>query len=142
MHRRILKLAASLLALSILLQAADTFKDVEYLYKAEGKDKGQQIGGNLAFDSAAQTMAFQSKKMTLELHAQSITSALYERTSKPRYAAGLLLAWPLLFTKTKSHFLTIQYKSETGEGNLRCSIWTRATIAKSWRQLKPRSGRR
>ena len=61
-------------------------------------------------------MAFQSKKMTLELHAQSITSALYERTSKPRYAAGLLLAWPLLFTKTKSHFLTIQYKSETGEG--------------------------
>jgi len=61
-------------------------------------------------------MVFESKKTTLELRAASITNALYERTSRPRYVSGLLLAWPLLFTKGKKHFLTIQYKGESGEG--------------------------
>lgn len=46
----------------------------------------------------------------------SVTNAVYERASKPRYAAGLLLAWPLLFTKSKQHYLTLQYKADSGEG--------------------------
>jgi hypothetical protein len=109
-------ISAGLLLLSSLVQAADSFKNVEYLYKAEGGDKGQQVGGRLNFDSKTQTILFDSKKVRLELQGSSITSALYERTSRPRYVSGLLLAWPLLFTKSKKHFLTIQYKSDSGEG--------------------------
>ena len=47
---------------------------------------------------------------------EAIRSLYYERTSKPRYAAGLLIAWPLLFTKSKQHYLTIQYKDQSGDG--------------------------
>ena len=36
----------------------------------------------------------------------SVTKRICERTKKPRYSAGLLLAWPLLFTKEKQHDLT------------------------------------
>ena len=38
----------------------------------------------------------------------SIMKLIYERTKKPRYSAGLLLAWPLLFTKEKQHYLTFE----------------------------------
>ena len=43
-----------------------------------------------------------------EADYSSINKIFYERTKKPRYAAGLLLAWPLLFTKEKQHYLTFQ----------------------------------
>jgi hypothetical protein len=43
-------------------------------------------------------------------------NAVYERTSTPRYAAGLFLAWPLLFTKEKKHFVTFQYKDSSSDG--------------------------
>jgi hypothetical protein len=107
---------AGFLVFSSLLLAADSFKNVEYLYKAEGKDKGQQVGGRLNFDSKLGLMTFDSKKVRLELQATSVSSAIYERTSRPRYVSGLLLAWPLLLTKSKKHFLTIQYKDGSGEG--------------------------
>ncbi len=116
MLKRTYQLAAVLCVLSATLQAADRFKNVEYMYKAEGKDKGEEIGGTLNFDAKAQMIDFASKKVNLELKGASITNALYERTSRPRYVSGLLLAWPLLFTKGKKHFLTIEYKSDSGEG--------------------------
>jgi len=116
MLKRILRLGVTWVVLSVLLQAADTFKNVEYLYKPEGQDKGQQISGTLDFYARAQRIVFLSKKTRLELEGSLITSALYERTSRPRYVSGLLLAWPLLFTKGKKHFLTIQYKDTSGEG--------------------------
>ena len=46
----------------------------------------------------------------------SIKSIRYERTARPNYAAGLLVAWPLLFTKTKQHFVTIHYVDGSGTG--------------------------
>jgi hypothetical protein len=109
------RFVATLLCVVIPAIAGDTFKHVEYLYKVEGKDKGKQVDGKLDFDAKAQTILFASKKVQLAVAGPSITSALYERTSRPRYVSGLLLAWPLLLTKGKKHFLTIQYKSE-GEG--------------------------
>jgi hypothetical protein len=113
------------LALAVLLEA-ETFKNVEYLYKPEGKDKGQQVEGKLNFNIPAKKITFESKRIptafgshdpiSLELAVDAITDVVYERTSKPRYAAGLLLAWPLLFTKEKKHFLTVQYKDGEGIG--------------------------
>jgi len=104
-------------AISAAVLSAETFKDVEYIYTPDGKQKPKTIGGQLTCDSATKKVTFYSKKVALlDLTDTSVTSALYERTSKPRYAAGLLLAWPLLFTKSKKHYLTFQYKTETGEG--------------------------
>ena len=44
----------------------------------------------------------------------SVRTLIYERSSKPRYAVGLLIAWPLLFTKSKQHYLTVQHASGYG----------------------------
>jgi len=43
----------------------------------------------------------------------SIKTLTYERSSSPRYAAALL-AWPLIFTNEKRHYLTIQYTGVNG----------------------------
>lgn len=114
--RTILRTFVLVFVFSVLLQAAETFGNVEYLYKPDGKDKGQEIGGVLYFDAPTKKVIFQSKKITLDVSAHSMTSALYERTSRPRYVSGLLLAWPLLFTKGKKHFLTLQYQGASGDG--------------------------
>jgi hypothetical protein len=106
-----------MLTLFNALLSAETFKDVEYIYTPDGKDKPKTISGTLTLDSATKRVMFSTKKATMvDLTDTAVGSALYERTSKPRYAAGLLLAWPLLFTKTKKHYLTFQYKTEAGEG--------------------------
>ena len=39
-----------------------------------------------------------------------LTGIVYERAATPRYKTGLLLAWPLLFTKGKKHFVTLQHE--------------------------------
>jgi len=39
---------------------------------------------------------------------------LYEKAAKPRYAAGLLSGGPLLFTKSKKHYLTVDYIDAAG----------------------------
>lgn len=123
---RIFQRSATFLLFSILLQA-EVFSNVRYLYKAEGDDKGQEVVGNLNIDASAKKLVFQSpapKKrkrnsppdVTIEVKANSITSALYERASRPRYVPALLIAWPLIFTKGKKHFLTMQYNGDSGEG--------------------------
>jgi len=57
------------------------------------------------------------KDMTLlELPYSNITSAVYERAATPRYAAAVLVSPLFLFTKSKKHFLTVQYKGKDGQG--------------------------
>lgn len=102
-------------ALFATVVAADTFKDVEYIHQGEN-GKGQKDGGQLIIDSSAKHLMFESKATTeLDVPFDRVTHLVYEKASKPRYAAGLLLAWPLLFTKSKQHFLTVQY-TQGGEG--------------------------
>jgi hypothetical protein len=96
------------------------FGKAQYIKRsAAGEKKGQTIDGTLRFDSASKEVQFFKKldappEFTLKYDA--IKSMLYEKTAKPRYAAGLILAWPLLFTKSKKHFLTIQYTDAAGTG--------------------------
>ena len=40
----------------------------------------------------------------------------YEKTSKPRYAEAILVSPFFLFSKTKRHFLSIQYTDANGAG--------------------------
>jgi hypothetical protein len=42
---------------------------------------------------------------------------LYERTSKPRYGLAILVSAIFIFTKSKAHYLTIQYKQPDGQGD-------------------------
>ena len=102
---------------SILAQSnvADRFKDVKYVKTAEKKT--DEIAGELEIDKQNGGIRFLSKGSELvKVEKPQVTSLLYERTSRPRYVSGLLLAWPLLFTKGKKHFLTIQYKNSAGQG--------------------------
>lgn len=103
---------------------ADTFGDVEYIHQGE-KGKREREGGRLIIHSAGKHIVFQSGDRTeMDVPFDRVTHLVYEKASKPRYAAGLLLAWPLLFTKSKQHFLTVQYRQGdegkyASEGNYR-----------------------
>ena len=80
-------------------------------------DKMQEVEGTLHSDARARHVRFDTGgRAAFEVPYDRIRSLLYERAAKPRYAAGLLLAWPLLFTKSKKHFLTIQYADASGQG--------------------------
>ena len=96
------------------------FDKAEYIKPAAaGSKKGATIAGILRLDATKKEVQFVDKKgnpAPLSVKYDAIKSLLYEKTSKPRYAAGLLVAWPLLFTKSKKHYLTIQYTDATGAG--------------------------
>ncbi len=100
-------------------QGPFNFDKAEYIKPAEaGSKKGETLPGILRFDGAKKEVQFVDRKGTgaLSIRYDAIKSMLYEKTAKPRYAAGLLLAWPLLFTKSKKHYLTIQYTDAAGAG--------------------------
>ena len=93
------------------------FGDCQYFYKSPGDSKARPIKGSLIFDPKGSQVGFFSEGANrVGIPYSNITTLLYERTSKPRYALGLLVAWPLLFTKSKKHYLTVQYKSAEGQG--------------------------
>lgn len=80
-------------------------------------NKMQEVEGTLASDAGAKYLRFETGgRMAFEVPYDRIKSILYEKASKPRYTAGLLLAWPLLFTKSKKHYMTIQYADASGQG--------------------------
>jgi len=113
-------LAATGLVLMLALGAcAQSFDHVQYLKGSSGNRKGgEKISGALQFDASKKAVEFVNKKGTSELTIPnaSITNIIYERTAHPRYVQGLLIAWPLLLTKTKKHYLTVQYADASGAG--------------------------
>lgn len=100
--------------------AQTTFDKAVYLKApAPGQKKGDTIKGVLVFDGAAKELQFVVSKGGLaafNIKYDAVKSLLYERSAKPRYALGLLVAWPLLFTKSKKHYLTIHYTDPAGAG--------------------------
>lgn len=102
------------------LPAATTFEKVEYLPpKVEGqRQNANPIKGKIVFDKEKKLMEFQDEKSqpVVTIPYEKIRSMLYEKTAKPRYAEAILLSPFFLFTKTKKHFLTIQYTDDAGNG--------------------------
>ncbi len=77
----------------------------------------QQVQGVLVSDSKAKQVSFDSGgAVPFQIPYASIKAIHYERSATPRYAAGLLVAWPLLFTKSKQHYLTFRYEENDGQG--------------------------
>ena len=85
----------------------DTFTSVDYLFKSEGTDKIELVGGNLSFDELTGKLSFRSSTQNLDIPTASVTSISYGRANKPRYAVGVLR--PVPFAQSKQHYLTIQY---------------------------------
>lgn len=79
--------------------------------------EAQEIDGALISDTRNRQLRFETgSRAAFEVSYRAIKSLLYEKAARPRYGAGLLLAWPLLFTKSKKHFVTIQYTDASGQG--------------------------
>lgn len=101
----------------VLASAAfgQNFDHAQYFPKATpGQKKSDPVKGVFRIDGNSKEIQFLGKggASAVSIKMDNIKSILYERTAKPRYAEGLLIAWPLLFTKSKSHYLTIQYNDE------------------------------
>jgi len=110
------------LLLSLNVFAAEKFNHAEYLKPktadSANKKDTNPIKGEVAFDQSAKTLSFVDQKgaAVVTIPYDKIKSMLYEKTSRPRYAEGLLLSPFFLFTKTKKHFLTVQYTDSSGNG--------------------------
>jgi hypothetical protein len=109
-------LAAVMALLPVVAMADGRFAEARLLVP-KNDNKMQEVEGILVSDSRARHVRFDTGgRAAFEVPFESIKSIHYEKASKPRYAAGLLLAWPLLFTKSKKHYLTIQYVDGAGQG--------------------------
>ena len=107
----LLRLAlASLIIVALLAaQAAPAFDKSMFIANDE-QGKTKKIDGILRVEE--DRILFEAKKggTVFEAAYEDVSKLIYERTKKPHYSAGLLLAWPLLFTKEKQHYITIESK--------------------------------
>jgi hypothetical protein len=97
--------------------AQEKIDHAEYMKPAAvGEKKGEVVKGDISFDGARKSIQFIDTHGTTDfmISYSSISSMLYEQTAKPRYAEGILIAWPLLLTKSKKHYLTIHYSDQGG----------------------------
>jgi hypothetical protein len=121
--RKTLATAVCLLFLSeIGLGATAKFDKAEYMPpKTAGSQNtkaGSPVKGDVCFDKETKTLSFTDGKgnAVVSIPYDKIKSMLYEQTSRPRYAEAILLSPFFLFSKTKKHFLTIQYTNAAGDG--------------------------
>jgi hypothetical protein len=98
---------AAIVAAPVLAQAESAFAK-SMLTRTDSEGKTEKVDGILRITS--DSIRFDAKQGGEIFNAPfgKVTKLVYERTKKPRYSAGLLLAWPLLFTKEKQHYLTVE----------------------------------
>jgi len=101
------------------------FDKVDYMPpKIEGQKKSAQpVKGHVIFDKEKKIVEFQDAKgqIIVTIPYDKIKSLLYEKTSKPRYAEAILVSPFFLFSKTKKHFLSIQY-ADANEAGAFCML--------------------
>ena len=101
------------------------FDKVDYMPpKIEGQKKtAQPVKGHVIFDKEKKIVEFQDAKgqIIVTIPYDKIKSLLYEKTSKPRYAEAILVSPFFLFSKTKKHFLSIQY-ADANEAGAFCML--------------------
>lgn len=111
---RALALVYMLLASVCSAQGQFDFDKAVYVKHVEGA-KSEAVPGVLRFDSAKKEVQFVATggPPAFSVKYEAIRGLLYENAAKPRYAAGLVVA-PLVFTKSKKHYLTIDYLDVAG----------------------------
>jgi len=105
----------TLLASVCSAQSQVDFDKAVYIKPVEAQ-KGEAIAGVLRFDSTKREVQFveTSGALALSVKYEAIKGLLYEDTARPRYAVGLIVP-PLVFTKSKKHYLTIDYMDVAGK---------------------------
>jgi hypothetical protein len=90
------------------------FDKAVYIKPMEGS-KGEPLPGVLRFDTTKKEMQFANTdgSRALSVKYEAIKGLLYEYKAAPRYAAALVVP-PLLFTKSKKHYLTVSYLDAAG----------------------------
>ncbi len=108
------KVVFLLLVSACVAQGQYVFDKAVYIKPVEGA-KAQPIPGVLRFDSTKKEVQFVGTGGTpaLSLKYEAIKGLLYENTEKPRYEESLVVP-PLVFTKSKKHYLTIDYLDTAG----------------------------
>jgi hypothetical protein len=119
--RKALCAAVCLVFIPAIGSAAEIkFDKVEYMPpKIEGQKKSSEpVKGHVIFDKDKKVVEFQDTKgqIIVTIPYDKIKSLLYEKTSRPRYAEAILISPFFLFSKTKRHFLSIQYTDANGAG--------------------------
>jgi len=96
------------------------FDKAEYLQgTSSGQVKaGTSIKGTLVFDPEMKNVNFlqESGSPAMSIKYDAIKNITYEKASKPRYAAAVLVSPLFLLSHGKKHYLTFQYADETGQG--------------------------
>ncbi len=121
MTARIRQMVAAVLVLTLAWSPVSLLADGRFpkahLMVPKDDGKAQELEGTLVSETREKLLRFETGgRTTVEIPYGRIKGLLYERASKPRYGMGLLLAWPLLFTKSKKHFVTVQYTDASGAG--------------------------
>lgn len=113
-------LLASCVLLSEEPRNLNQFNHAEYLQPVAGEKSksASMISGTLTFNQEKKSVEFLDGKgsAVLSVKYDAIKSMLYERTSKPRYVAAILVSPLFLFAHSKKHYLTIQYADDAGAG--------------------------
>ena len=91
------------------------FDKAVYIKPMEGS-KGEPVPGAIRFDTTKKEMQFVSTTggaPALSVKYEAIKGLLYEYKAAPRYATALVVP-PLIFTKSKKHYLTVSYLDTAG----------------------------
>ncbi len=96
-------------ALSVLPAAAQSFSGAE-LYQSAGT-KTEKTKGSVNLDSQAKALRFVAGKgqVLADVPYGSIQKISYEKSAKPRYAAAVIVSPLFLFSKSKRHWMTVEY---------------------------------
>jgi hypothetical protein len=99
--------------------AAERFACAEYFAATSAGQKKAEPGvkGTLVFDAVSKKVEFLNPKGTeaFTIDYDSIRAMQYERTEQPRYVAAVFVSPAFLLTRSKKHYLTIEYRDQAGE---------------------------
>jgi hypothetical protein len=115
---------ASMALLSIFATeafAAEKFACAEYFQATPTGQKKAEAGvkGTLIFDPNSKKVQFLNPKgaAAFSINYDAIRGMQYERTGQPRYLAAVVISPAFLLTRTKKHYLTIEYNDQSGEAH-------------------------
>jgi hypothetical protein len=101
--------------------AAERFACAEYFAATPAGQKKAEAGvkGTLIFDPNSKKVEFLNPKgaPAFSINYDAIRAMQYERTGQPRYVAAVLISPVFLLTRSKKHYLTIEYNDQSGEAH-------------------------
>jgi hypothetical protein len=99
---------------------AERFACAEYFAAPAGQKKVEAgVKGTLVFDPNTKKVEFLNPKAApaFTIDYDAIHAMQYERTVQPRYVAAVLISPVFVLTRSKKHYLTIEYNDQSGEAH-------------------------